>query len=548
MILPADIALAIGGTTNARTLTVKHQANITGVANITITIADAQGNQNTYTFKVTVKTAPNYYWGTLTTVAGGSQITTDSNGDFIAPNHTTGAIWRITPQGATTLLKSGFSSPLGVAIDANKNIYVTQNTTSNIIKVPYNSVTNTYGASVVFASVADVGQILLSPDGTTLYVSTYTQIKKINIATAAVSVLAGSGASGTADGTGLNATFTNARFLSWDNNGNIIVAEANLPVRQVTLAGVVTTLAAFSSAPSFSSHQNTIVQTRDGNYVGMVAVYEVRVSTPDGSSVAVSGGNGTTAADGLNRAGWLSTNRGSVATPDGKVYITDRGDSNQGNSIRVGTLYPSLLNPGMQSTPEATRLAFSSANLAQLGAFANDTDMGLVVKLPITYTLSAQFGTLDFNNVTAPNGVTVTFSADRRSVTLAGAESVINTYMLNFGYTPDAGYMNANSTGGALASGAVTPDVLSFSVVTASNTNNPVTGSLNLVVKSSNNTPRIITALPDRVYLVDSVITTEKAINFTIADADTAAGSFINNATTGARIVATSDNPNLILA
>ena len=119
--------------------------------------------------------------------------------------------------------------------------------------------------------------------------------------------------------------------------------------------------------------------------------------------------------------------------------------------------------------------------------------------------------------------------------------------MLNFGYTPDAGYLNANGTGGALASGAIAPDVLSFSVVNANNTNAPVTGSLNLLVKAANNTPRIVTALPDVVYFADSTIITESAIDLTIADADTAANLFVSNATTGGRITVTSDNPNLIL-
>jgi methionine-rich copper-binding protein CopC len=325
--------------------------------------------------------------------------------------------------------------------------------------------------------------------------------------------------------------------LAWDNNGNILAAEANSNVRLVTLAGVVTTLPLFANAPSLSPHQNTIVQTRDGNYVGMVSAPVVRVSTPDGNSTVVSGGSGSS--NGLNRVATFSSQRGGVATPDGKVYISDSG------TIRTGTLYPSLLNPGAQSTTLNTRLAFSNANLAQLGATANDTDQNNV-RLPITLTLSAQFGTLDLGSVAAPNGVTVTFAPGNRSVTLTGSETAIQTHLLNFGYTPDAGYVNANSTGGTLASGAVSPDVLSMSVTTANNTAIPVTGSLNLVVKGDN-TPRIVSPLPDKTYLVESVVSTETAITLTIADGDTANTVFVNNATTGGRITATSDNPNLIL-
>ncbi len=57
LILPADMATAIGGSGTSRTLTIKHQPNITGVANVTVTISDGV-NQITPSFKVTVLPAP----------------------------------------------------------------------------------------------------------------------------------------------------------------------------------------------------------------------------------------------------------------------------------------------------------------------------------------------------------------------------------------------------------------------------------------------------------------------------------------------------------
>ena len=165
-----------------------------------------------------------------------------------------------------------------------------------------------------------------------------------------------------------------------------------------------------------------------------------------------------------------------VFTPDGTVYLVSRGQ----NNIRVGTPYPSLRNPGNQSTNEATRLAFSSTSLQQLGAFANALNTAGTASLPITLKLSAQFGTLDFNSVAAPAGVTVT-GVGTSLVTLTGDEIAVNTYLANFGYTPRAGYINANASGGALASGAVAPDVLSMTVTTANNLAAPVTGGVNIV-------------------------------------------------------------------
>jgi len=212
--------------------------------------------------------------------------------------------------------------------------------------------------------------------------------------------------------------------------------------------------------------------------------------------------------------------------------------------IRVGTLYPSLLNPGTQSTTIATRLPFSSTYYSQLGAISNDTDSNNN-PLPITLTLAAKYGTVDLGSGAAPAGVTSTFGPGNRSVTLTGNETAIKTYLLNYGYTPDAGYVNANTTGGALATGAVAPDVLSMSVTTANNPTNPVTGSLNLVVRASDNKPYITSALPEQTYYAEPGVATETAITLTLADADTQV--FTNNGSTGARITATSDNPNLIL-
>ncbi|NBY00386.1 MAG: hypothetical protein EBQ87_00135, partial [Planctomycetes bacterium] len=87
--------------------------------------------------------------------------------------------WRITPQGSATLLKSGFTTPLGLAIDANKNLFVSDGDGS-IKKVPFNSSNNTYGTTAVLASGVSAGEILISPDGTTLYGGKYYQIVKID--------------------------------------------------------------------------------------------------------------------------------------------------------------------------------------------------------------------------------------------------------------------------------------------------------------------------------------------------------------------------------
>jgi hypothetical protein len=131
LILPADMATAIGGSNNARTFTVKHQANVTGVANVTITINDGV-NQSTYTFKVTVVPTPNYYWGILAGSAGGS--TGSANG---------------TGTAAT------INNPTGLVRDSQGNLFVSDNSNHVIRKITPQGVVTTFAGTVGSGTFAD---------------------------------------------------------------------------------------------------------------------------------------------------------------------------------------------------------------------------------------------------------------------------------------------------------------------------------------------------------------------------------------------------------
>ena len=62
----------------------------------------------------------------------------------------------------------------------------------------------------------------------------------------------------------------------------------------------------------------------------------------------------------------------------------------------------------------------------------------------------------------------------------ASSDAAVAVYVQNI-----KNYINANASGAALASGAASPDVLSLTVTTANNLTNPITGSLNLLVKAA---------------------------------------------------------------
>jgi len=587
LILPADIAAAIGGSGNARTFTVKHQPNITGVANITITINDGGTSnlQNTYTFKVTVVPTPLYYWDIL----AGSPISTagstngtgtaallrtpvgmvrDSQGNLYVAEWSNHQIRKITPQGVVTTFAGSstgtsgyvdgqgtnarFNCPNHLAIDTNGNIYVTEGSmgatttpSNNRIRMidPAGNVTTFAGSGtqaavdgpLLTASFNHPTGIVIAPDGT-MYVCELNSFGIRKISGGQVTTIAGLlNSPGKVDGIGTAARFNAIHGMALLPDGNLLVND-HWPNNRLAVVNTVT-------------GQVTTISTSPGFYKPSLDPQGNWYLNDEGKMILVSSFGRTTLVGtgtagnllGVNTSASISLANGQMAfAPNGTIYLA----STTNHNVRVGIPYPNLMNPGTQSTNMGTRLAFNSADFRQLGAVSNGLDSNNN-PLPITLTLSAQFGTLDLNSVAAPAGVTVTFAPGNKSVTLAGNATNISTYLLNFGYTPDFGYMNVNSSGGDLASGAVPPDELSMSVTTANNLNRPVTGSLKLLVKGDS-IPRIISSLPNRTYYVESGVATEPVINFTIADADTSA--FTNNATTGARITVTSDNPNLILA
>jgi len=235
--------------------------------------------------------------GVVTTLAGSARLpgTADGTGSEARFTHPTGlaidnggniyvadsdnhTIRKITPTGKVTTLagaariagsadgtgnEARFNQPLGVATDSTGNIYVADSLNRTIRKITASGIVTTLAGSAGNRGSTDgtggaarfdsPAAVATDGDGN-VYVSEMfnNTIRKIT-PSGAVMTLAGVPGffkTGSADGTGSAARFTNPAGIATDRDGNIYVADwVNATIRKITPAGVVTTFAGFPSKP-----------------------------------------------------------------------------------------------------------------------------------------------------------------------------------------------------------------------------------------------------------------------------------------------------------
>ncbi|MDB5101712.1 MAG: hypothetical protein JWM80_6133, partial [Cyanobacteria bacterium RYN_339] len=193
-------------------------------------------------------------------------VAVDTGGNVYVADFDLHRIRKVTPAGlVSTLAGSGtqgyadgagatarFSTPTGLAVDINGNVYVAEVGNNRIRKVTSAGVVSTLAGdgTIGFADGAGATAKFAFPIGVAVdlggnvYVadSANHRIRKVTSA-GVVSTVAGSGIAGFADGAGATARFSNPYGVAVDTGGNIYVADkGNHRIRKVTSAGVVSTL------------------------------------------------------------------------------------------------------------------------------------------------------------------------------------------------------------------------------------------------------------------------------------------------------------------
>jgi len=212
----------------------------------TITVTDTAGNvSSTLTFTSFTVVEPEQMGGAMQ----GVELSLSTVVTTIAGTGNTGSA-----DGTGT--SASFYSPQGITTDGT-NLYVTNR--NNLIRqivistVVVTTVAGTgssgsangTGTSASFDEPEDI-----TTDGTNLYVADTNNhlIRQIVISTGVVTTVAGTGSSGSANGTGTSASFGEPRGITTDGT-NLYVATNNNLIRQIVIStGVVTTVAGTGSA------------------------------------------------------------------------------------------------------------------------------------------------------------------------------------------------------------------------------------------------------------------------------------------------------------
>ncbi len=191
---------------------------------------------------------------------------------------------------------ASFNSPQGIAVDSSGNVYVADTNNNKIRKITSAGVVTTF---------------------------------------------AGSGTAGSADGTGTGAQFNGPQGVTVDSSGNVYVADTNNnKIRKITPAGVVTTVAGsgasgtadgLSTSAQFNQPKGLAMDASGTLYVGDAGNDLVRTIDPSGY-VSTSAGSGSgTETDGTTTSAAFNSPIDVAIGTDGKVYVSD----SQGNKIRM---------------------------------------------------------------------------------------------------------------------------------------------------------------------------------------------------------------------
>ncbi|WP_410210311.1 hypothetical protein [Aquirhabdus sp.] len=284
-----------------------------------------------------------------------SSIAVDSKDNIYVADTNNVIIRKITPSGVISTIAgkaytpgsadgtgsdARFNQPVGITVDKNGNIYVSDAGNENIRKITADGVVTTLAGSVSTSAIAIDGigtaAHFRSPKGIAVDDNGYIYVADMMSSTirkitpsGVVTTLAGtSNVFAYADGTGAAAKFDYPQDVAVDKNGNVLVAD-NGTIRKITPAGVVTTLAGqfgvrghedgIGAAAHFYGPTGVTVDSTGNVYVADSNNNLIRKITPAAAVTTIAG-----MVDQYGSYGNSAGNpTGAAVDTDGNTYIAD---------------------------------------------------------------------------------------------------------------------------------------------------------------------------------------------------------------------------------
>jgi sugar lactone lactonase YvrE len=247
-------------------------------------------------------------------------------------------------------LSARFGGISGIAIDSNRNLYVSENNTirkigsytdpgimiSTIAGAPPGSDTSKIGFKDGIGTSASFnrpGDIISDSSGNFYVTDAYNHaIRKIT-PDGTVSTIAGTGKEGFTDGIGTSASFNAPFAITIDNSNNLYVCDAgNHAIRKITKGGVVSTIAGtgrygftngIGTSASFNSPNGITIDNLNNLYVTDNGNYAVRKITPDGTVSTFAGNGKSKVIDGTGTNASFSSVSGITIDKNNNLYLPE---------------------------------------------------------------------------------------------------------------------------------------------------------------------------------------------------------------------------------
>ncbi len=268
-----------------------------------------------------------------------------------------------------------FNRPAGVAVDSAGTVYVADRDNNRIRKITPAGVVTTLAGSGAYGSADGTGiaaqfngplGVAVDSSGTVYVADTYNNlIRKITPA-GVVTTLAGSGAPGSTNGTGNAASFNTPYGVAVDSSGTIYVGDGlSYLVRKITPAGVVTTLAGSGVAgftdgtgttAQFNRPDGVAVDSSGTVYVADAYNHRIRKITPAGVVTTLAGSGVAGFTDGTGTTAQFNYPYGVAVDPSGTVYVADYATSHIRKITPAGVV-TTLAGSGVQGFADGTGTA-----------------------------------------------------------------------------------------------------------------------------------------------------------------------------------------------